>query len=111
MKPSQIAQALNHIASKIQASKNPDKNLVARDLKKIIAQIDEDGSMTEDDFIKMIEKHLPELKECMGKGTSEENQELEKYMKKHLGLDNWDEIISRAGKVLKTMINWVESKK
>jgi hypothetical protein len=37
MKPSQVAMALRHIASAIQASKNPDRKLVARDLKKIIS--------------------------------------------------------------------------
>jgi len=41
MKPSQVAIALRRIASAIQASKNPDKNLVARDLKKIISKIAE----------------------------------------------------------------------
>ena len=39
MKPSQVAIALRRIASGIQASMNPDKRLVARDLKKIIAEI------------------------------------------------------------------------
>jgi hypothetical protein len=39
MKPSQTAQALRRIAANIQNSKNPDRNLVARDLKKILAAI------------------------------------------------------------------------
>ena len=39
MKPSQVAVVLRRIASKIQASKNPDKNLVAKDLKKIISAL------------------------------------------------------------------------
>jgi hypothetical protein len=39
MDPSGIAQALYHIASKIQNSKNPDRTLVARDLKKILAAL------------------------------------------------------------------------
>ena len=39
MKPSQIAQELNHIASKIQHSKNPDRKLVARDLKRMLAAL------------------------------------------------------------------------
>ena len=36
MKPSQVAQTLRHIASKIQNSKNPDRELVARDLKRVV---------------------------------------------------------------------------
>jgi len=44
MKPTQVAQALLSIASKIQASKNPDKNLVARDLKKIISSVEKQAS-------------------------------------------------------------------
>jgi len=44
MKPTQVAQALLNIASKIQASKNPDKNLVARDLKKIISSVEKQAS-------------------------------------------------------------------
>jgi hypothetical protein len=39
MKPSQVAISLRHIAAKIQASKSPDRRLVARDLKKIISKI------------------------------------------------------------------------
>ena len=42
MKPSQLAIQLRRIASKIEASKNPDRTLVARDLKKVIANIDLD---------------------------------------------------------------------
>jgi hypothetical protein len=47
MKPSQVAIALLHIASGIQASKNPDKNLVARDLKKIISILRQAGNSAE----------------------------------------------------------------
>ena len=39
MKPSQVAATLRGIASKIEASKNPDRNLVARDLKRIVAEV------------------------------------------------------------------------
>jgi hypothetical protein len=39
MKPSQTAQSLRRIASKIQNSKNPDRILVARDLKKLLAAV------------------------------------------------------------------------
>ena len=39
MKPFQVAATLRGIASKIEASKNPDRNLVARDLKKVVAAV------------------------------------------------------------------------
>jgi hypothetical protein len=39
MKPSQLASQLRRIASKIDASSNPDRALVARDLKKILAAV------------------------------------------------------------------------
>jgi len=39
MKPSQVAIALRRIAAGIQASKKPDRRLVVRDLKKIIAKV------------------------------------------------------------------------
>ena len=39
MKPSQVSASLRRIASKIEASKNPDRNLVARDLKRIVAEV------------------------------------------------------------------------
>jgi len=39
MKPSQLANKLRHIASKIDSSKNPDRTLVARDLKKVLAAV------------------------------------------------------------------------
>jgi hypothetical protein len=39
MNPFKTAQTLRHIAAKIQNSKNPDRNLVARDLKLILAAI------------------------------------------------------------------------
>lgn len=42
MKPSQLVQSLKRIASKIEASKNPKRELVIRDLKKILANIDEE---------------------------------------------------------------------
>ena len=35
MKPTQVVQSLRHIAASIQASKNPDRRLIARDLKKL----------------------------------------------------------------------------
>jgi hypothetical protein len=41
MKPSQVAQSLRHIASKIQQSRNPDRDLVARDLKRVLAVLHE----------------------------------------------------------------------
>ena len=36
MKPTQVAAALRHIAAKIDNSRNPDKTLVARELKRVI---------------------------------------------------------------------------
>ena len=39
MKPSQLASQLLRIASKIENSKSPDRSLVARDLKKVLAGI------------------------------------------------------------------------
>lgn len=39
MKPSQVAQALRHIASGIEKSQKPQKHLVAKEIKKIVAQI------------------------------------------------------------------------
>ena len=40
MKPYQVAEALRHIASKIQNSKQPIRKLVAEDLKQILANLD-----------------------------------------------------------------------
>ena len=40
MKPSQLASQLRRIAAGIDRSKNPDRNLVARDLKKVLVAID-----------------------------------------------------------------------
>lgn len=37
MKPDQLVTTLRHVASGIERSKNPDRNLVAKDLKKVIA--------------------------------------------------------------------------
>ena len=39
MKPSQTAQTLRKIAAAIDASKSPDRRLVARDLKKVLAAV------------------------------------------------------------------------
>jgi len=39
MTPSQVAQSLRHIASKIDNSKLPDRTLVARDLRGLLTQI------------------------------------------------------------------------
>jgi hypothetical protein len=39
MKPYQAARSLRHIASKIQNSKNPDRKLVAKDLKCVLAAL------------------------------------------------------------------------
>ena len=42
MKPSQLASQLRRIASKIDSSKSPDRTLVARDLKKVLAVVTAD---------------------------------------------------------------------
>jgi len=39
MKPSQLASQLRRIASAIDSSRNPDRRLVARDLKKVLASV------------------------------------------------------------------------
>jgi hypothetical protein len=39
MKPSQLVATLRRIASNIERSKNPDRTLVARDLKKVVAAL------------------------------------------------------------------------
>jgi hypothetical protein len=39
MKPSQVIQSLLHMASKLEASSNPDRSLVKKDLLKIISSI------------------------------------------------------------------------
>jgi hypothetical protein len=44
-KPSQISQALRRIAAKIDNSKQPSKQLVARDLKQIIAAMTKTAAM------------------------------------------------------------------
>jgi len=41
MNPHQLSTSLRHIASKIENSKNPQRDLVIADLKKIIAGIDD----------------------------------------------------------------------
>lgn len=63
MKPEQISQLLNHIASGIENSKNPKKELVIRDLKNVISRMamnfidtnkidpDEEISTTEGDVV------------------------------------------------------------
>lgn len=39
MKPSQLVRSLRHIAAKIENSKNPRRDLVAADLKKLVSRI------------------------------------------------------------------------
>lgn len=43
MKPSDLAQQLRRIASKIDASKRPSKSLVTRDLRRVIAGMEDQG--------------------------------------------------------------------
>ena len=51
MRPNQVASMLRRIASKIEASKNPSKNAVASDLKKIIATISDEYSPRQGDKV------------------------------------------------------------
>lgn len=44
MKPSQLARSLKRIASGIESSKNPKKELVIRDLKRILAAVTKNGN-------------------------------------------------------------------
>jgi hypothetical protein len=59
MKPSQVAIALRRIAAGIQASKKPDRRLVVRDLKKIIAKV---AGMNNMDGIKCLKVNIREHK-------------------------------------------------
>jgi hypothetical protein len=74
MKPSQTAQALQHIASKIENSRNPNKSLVAKDLQQLITRIaweDPDDSLSEAyDLLKeLVIKYLvPDGQEVITKG-------------------------------------------
>lgn len=45
MKPSQLARSLRHIAAKIENSKKPRRDLVAKDLKRVIAAVEPQGGM------------------------------------------------------------------
>jgi len=59
MRPSQTAKALRHIASKLDRSTNPDRRLVAKDLKRVLAAIGDGeelvGSVDEEKAIKYID--------------------------------------------------------
>jgi len=50
MKPSELASQLRRIASKIDKSRNPDRRLVARDLKKVLVSVDSDTIVSDDLF-------------------------------------------------------------
>jgi hypothetical protein len=41
MKPSEVVKALNNIASAVESSKKPDRNLVVNDIKRILVALDE----------------------------------------------------------------------
>jgi monomeric isocitrate dehydrogenase len=43
MKPSDLSKSLRQIAAKIDASKRPDRVLVARDLKRVLVAMDDAG--------------------------------------------------------------------
>lgn len=49
MKPSDLSKELKRIASAIEASKNPSKELVARDIKQLISKIANESSVEEKD--------------------------------------------------------------
>jgi hypothetical protein len=85
MKPSQTAQALRHIASKIENSKNPDKSLVAKDIQKVLAALDRstESTATEIQFgditgicigFKPTKSQLDQLEPIIGSATLRELQ-------------------------------------
>jgi len=51
MKPSQLASQLRRIASKIDNSKQPDRSLVAQDLKKVLATVSANGMTFDKDGV------------------------------------------------------------
>ena len=57
MKPSQVAGSLRHIASKIQNSKTPDRRLVAKDLRQVLAAAT--GHMTVGQLIALLGQQDP----------------------------------------------------
>jgi hypothetical protein len=98
MKPVQVAQALKVIADKIKASKNPDRNLVASDIKKIIFKLAKDDSMAValssengNPYFEAMETLLPEAKELLARVTDgideEKEKEILEYLEGHEGLD------------------------
>jgi hypothetical protein len=73
MKPTQVAATLRHIAAKIDASKNPSRELVARDLKHVLAQVDNapDSGFTVYENPKSIEEHFAWLGPVSAKSQSD----------------------------------------
>ncbi len=57
MKPSELSQELKRIASAIEHSKNPSRELVMKDLRGIVASLS--GPSTEEDMIKYLGKSEP----------------------------------------------------
>ena len=62
MKPSELSQELKRIASAIENSKNPSRELVAKDLKAVISKIAiEEAPQKEETKEEMIEKMIPKM--------------------------------------------------
>jgi hypothetical protein len=72
MKPSQLVATLHRIASDIERSKNPDRNMVARDLKKTIAAINQfpmkisptSGTSTDNPYVGPFDFELIDIRVC-----------------------------------------------
>jgi hypothetical protein len=80
MDPNQLAQNLRRIASKIDNSKSPKRELVARDLKRIISAMNDvywikNGRKEHEDDLKLLQKNLEELGADWVPSTSEDADE------------------------------------
>ena len=63
MNPSQLAHSIKIIASGIEASKKPNKELVIRDLKKILAQTNDEESINDINLVKPISAEVRNYEE------------------------------------------------
>lgn len=74
MKPSQLANQLRLMASKIDRSKKPDRRLVANDLKRIVGTLNETVNIDHNAVKSAIEKAFSEIqngKDVVGVGSGE----------------------------------------
>ena len=65
MKPSEVSNTLRHIASTIDNSQKPSKELVAKDLKKIIAVVNEEQDSDIDYSKSSTEEYLKNLDDLL----------------------------------------------